>query len=317
MAAAELLGKLLWQDIERRTDGVAVRKGVAQDRIVSVSDPEMRHCHKSSHRRFDGHKAALAVEAGSQLITAVAVLPGNAPDNQGTLDLVSESERNIGSGVCETRRQFAEAERTLVTKVPKPPRSRYFTKQAFHIDLEAGSCTCPAGEVTTRLHRQGRDCDGYGKWVPHRVFVFEGAVCDGCPLRPQCVKTGRGRSVSLHPQEGLLQEARTTGQRGGGALSGLAPGGRTSPGPSGAIGPASGALSRAPQDPSPTPAGGHRGQSHPPMGPDPCLRGAVGPANSPHPGNHLWAATLDRIASVHRAASGAMASRKPPSRLDF
>ena len=35
-------------------------------------------------------------------------------------------------------------------------------------------------------------------------------VCDGCPLRPQCVKAapGRGRSVSLHAQEGLLQEAR-------------------------------------------------------------------------------------------------------------
>ena len=49
-----------------------------------------------------------------------------------------------------------------------------------------------------------------GKRVPHRAHVFEGAVCDGCPLRPQCVKAilGRGRTVCLHPQEGLLQEAR-------------------------------------------------------------------------------------------------------------
>ncbi len=221
MAAAELLCKLLLQDIERRPDGVAVREGVSRDRIVSVSDPEMRHGRKSSHQRFDGHKASLAVEAGSQLITAVAVLPGNAPDAEGALDLVSESERNIGSSVCETvadaaygdgetRRQFAEAERTLVAKVPKPPRSPYFTKQDFHIDLEAGSCTCPAGAVTTCLHSQGRDRDGYGQRVPRRAFVFDSAVCDGCPLRPQCVKAapGRGRSVSLHPQEGLLQEAR-------------------------------------------------------------------------------------------------------------
>ena len=79
MAAAELLCKQLLQDIERRADGVALREGVNKDRIVSVSDPEMRHGRKSSHRRFDGHKASLAVEAGSQLITAVAVLPGNAP----------------------------------------------------------------------------------------------------------------------------------------------------------------------------------------------------------------------------------------------
>ena len=80
----------------------------------------------------------------------------------------------------------------------------------FRSLLEAGSCTCPAGAVTTRLHRQGRDRDGYGKQVPRRAFVFEGAVCDGCPLRPQCVKAvpGRRRTVSLHAQEGLLQEAR-------------------------------------------------------------------------------------------------------------
>ncbi len=36
MAAAELLCKLLLQDIERRPDGVAVREGVSQDRIVLV-----------------------------------------------------------------------------------------------------------------------------------------------------------------------------------------------------------------------------------------------------------------------------------------
>ena len=62
-------------------------------------------------------------------------------------------------------------------------------------------------KVTTRLHCQGRDRDGYGKQVPRWAFVFEGAVCDGCPLRPQCVKAapGHGRSVNLHAQEGLLQ----------------------------------------------------------------------------------------------------------------
>ena len=98
MAAAELLCKLLLQDFERRTDGVALREGVSQDRIVSVSDPEMRHGCKSSYRRFNGHKASLAVEAGSQLITVVAVLPGNASDAEGTLALVSESERNTGGG---------------------------------------------------------------------------------------------------------------------------------------------------------------------------------------------------------------------------
>ena len=60
----------------------------------------------------------------------------------------------------------ADTERTLVAKVLQPPRIRYFTKQDFPIDLKVRRCTCPAGQVTIRLHRQGRDRDGYGQRVP-------------------------------------------------------------------------------------------------------------------------------------------------------
>ena len=86
---AELLGQLLLQDVERKSgggdadahadDGVSIRDGVSRDRMPSVHDPELRHGHKSSRRRFNGHKAAIVVDTDSQLITAVDVLPGNAP----------------------------------------------------------------------------------------------------------------------------------------------------------------------------------------------------------------------------------------------
>ena len=58
VAAAELLGQLLLQDVERTEGGVSLKDGVSRDRMMSVHDPEMRHGHKSSSRRFDGHKAA-------------------------------------------------------------------------------------------------------------------------------------------------------------------------------------------------------------------------------------------------------------------
>ena len=74
VAAAELLVQLLLQDVERTDDGVS------RDRMMSVHDPEMRHGHKSSSRRFDGRKAAIVVDSDSQLITAVEVLPGNSPE---------------------------------------------------------------------------------------------------------------------------------------------------------------------------------------------------------------------------------------------
>ena len=48
MEAAELLGQLLMQDVERKEDGVGLKEGVSRDRIVSVHETEMRHGHKSS-----------------------------------------------------------------------------------------------------------------------------------------------------------------------------------------------------------------------------------------------------------------------------
>ena len=43
-----------------------------------------------------------------------------------------------------------------------------------------------------------------------KAFQFYGAVCGVCPLQTQCVAAaqGTGRTVQLHPQEALLQQAR-------------------------------------------------------------------------------------------------------------
>ena len=166
VAAAELLGQLLLQDVERTDDGVSLKDGVSRDRMMSVHDPEMRHGHKSSSRRFDGHKAAIVVDTDTQLITSVEVLPGNAPDNLGVLELVEQSETNTGVPVEEamgdaaygdgdTRQDFADAGRTLIARVPGRPNRKHFPKEDFHIDLEAGTCTCPAGNVTRRIRPLG------------------------------------------------------------------------------------------------------------------------------------------------------------------
>jgi len=219
--AAELLAQLLLQDIERRPDGAAIKEGVSRDRMVSVHDPEMRHGHKSKSKRFDGHKMALAVDTESQLITAVAVLPGNAPDSERALELVEESEENAQVEVEETigdcaygdgltRQEFVDAGRKLVARVPKRPNQAHFPKEDFSIDLETMTCQCPAGQVTKNLVRRGRRRDRRGRDRNLYAFQFDEAVCKPCPLRDSCVKgkSGKGRTVSLHPQEALLQEAR-------------------------------------------------------------------------------------------------------------
>ena len=223
VAASELLGQLLLQDVERTEGGADLRDGVSRDRILSVHDPEMRHGHKSSSRRFDGHKAAVVVDTDSQLITAVDVLPGNAADDLGALELVEASESSAGIPVEEamgdaaygggnTRQAFADAGRRLVAKAPGRPNRTHFPKDDFRIDLESGSCTCPAGNVT-RTMLPTRKRNGHLDRT-YSFFRFDAAVCGACQLRPQCVAAGpgTGRTVRLHPQETLLQQAHALQQ---------------------------------------------------------------------------------------------------------
>ena len=235
--AAELLGQLLLQDVQRSTDGdsggddadadgeVRLKDGVSKDRMVSVHDPQMRHGHKSKRKRFDGHKAAIVVDTDSQLITAVDVLPGNAADNLGALDLVEQSEASAEASVSEavgdtaygdggTRQAFADAGRKLVARVPGRPNRQHFPKDDFVIDLAQGSCRCPAGQITRAIVPAGKRTDSAGTTHRLRAFRFEAAVCWACPLRSQCIaaKGRKGRQVLIHPQEALLQEARALQQ---------------------------------------------------------------------------------------------------------
>ena len=173
--AAELLGQLLLQDVKRSTDGarddadadadceVSLKEGVSTDRMVSAHDPEMRHGRKSKRKRFDGHKAAVAVDTDTQLITAVDVLPGNAVDNLGALELVEQSEASADVPVSEamgdtaygdgrTRQAFVDAGRKLVARVPGRPNRKHFPKEDFVIDLVAGTCRLSGG--TGHRHRR-------------------------------------------------------------------------------------------------------------------------------------------------------------------
>src|SRR6266849_4674726 len=208
--AAQLLARILAQDLERREDGPRLKQGVAPDRLIAVHDPEMRHGRKSSSHRFNGHKAQVAVDTDSQLITAVDVLPGNAADADHALEVVEASETatecvavevmgDCAYGSGATRAEFAQSGRTLVAKVPEMHNQEFFAKTAFELDLEAGTCTCPAKQETRDL----RPAKGGGG-----TFVFATETCAACPLRAQCTRGQGGRTVQLHPQEALLQQAR-------------------------------------------------------------------------------------------------------------
>ena len=211
-----LLQRLIQQDVEEVAEGgCKIKEGTAKDRIISVNDQEMRHGRKSASHRFNGHKAAVATDIDSQLITAVDVIAGNAGDQENALPLVEQTERVTEAEVEETvgdcaygggptRREFEEEERKLTAKVPSLTNGNQYSKQDFQIDLDKMQVQCPAGKVTGDYQSSGKDQGGR--------FTFSLEDCQTCPLRDLCVKGKGARTITIQPEERLQQQARLYNQ---------------------------------------------------------------------------------------------------------
>ena len=119
-----------------------IRQGVARDRVISHSDPEMRHGRKSASRRFDGHKLDVIGDEDSELVLGVDVRAGNAPDGEGAVPLLGQVQGVDGVEVetllgdmaysdGDVREAVEEAGAELVAKVPPVTNSGRFPKTDF------------------------------------------------------------------------------------------------------------------------------------------------------------------------------------------
>jgi DDE family transposase len=209
--AHALLRELLGQDFDVDEDGVPrLHRGTRQDRILSVHDTEMRHGRKSQQQRFDGYKLhAAATNAAEPLITAIEVAPASEQDGPQAKELVDQQpehrrpERLLGDtayGNGPIRAELRERDVQVLAPVPEAPvKEGRLAKRDFQIDLEAGTVTCPQGQVAPiRTEPSGQ-----------RRASFSKVVCERCPLRSRCVQRSRGvRQVQIEPHEELLIAAR-------------------------------------------------------------------------------------------------------------
>ena len=112
-------------------------------------------------------------------------------DDDGGLEVYGDSA--YGSG--EARAAYRQGGHDTFIK-PGPLRPAVpggFTVDDFAVDEEQGTVTCPNG-VTRQMS-------------PARTVTF-GAACAACPLRDLCTTAKDGRSMTIHPHEGLLRAAR-------------------------------------------------------------------------------------------------------------
>ena len=206
--AAALLALVVGQDVAEGDEGLfRIVRGVAKDRVISTVDPEARHGHKSRNRRFDGYKTHGSIDPDSELVDEVVVTPANAPDRDAVDDLLAPNAEEddkpevVGDSAyagAETRDKIGRAGYKIRAKVP-PVRNRggRFSKDRFAIHLDDNTVVCPAGQrvAIVALRRGG----GRASFGVH---------CGTCPLRQCCTSARKGRSVTIHPHEALLQAAR-------------------------------------------------------------------------------------------------------------
>ncbi len=201
--ALEQLERVLAQDLEPDPDGGGKKiiQGTAKDRQISITDPEMRHGRKSRSRTIEGYKRFIARELDHGLILGVEVQPANRPEHEASQALRTQVDRFGATVSLHIDRGFLggtwtqEAANSGVDVVCRPWRARNgtrFAKHEFAIDLERGTVTCPAKEVVP---------------ISGSIARFPAKACGSCQKRQDCTAASppRGRTISLHPQELLLQ----------------------------------------------------------------------------------------------------------------
>jgi transposase len=192
------------QDLTTTPDGIpTLREGVAAERRISVEDAEMRHGRKSRSLLVDGYKRQVLRDLDSRLLVAVGVTPANVPEASVTdaiaTDLAAQrctlQELHIDRAyLASTLVQQRPATLTIFCKAWPVHQGPYLAKSAFHLDWARHVLQCPGGE---RL-----------PFVPGEVVKFPAATCARCALRERCTTSASGRSVTIHPDEALLQELR-------------------------------------------------------------------------------------------------------------
>ena len=180
-----------------------LRQGVAAERRISVEDAEMRHGRKSRSLLVDGYKRHVLRDLDSRLIVAVGITPANAPEASVTdaieTDMAAQQctlrELHIDRAYLASQLVQQRSETLAIFCKAWPVRQGpYFPQSAFQLDWARYELRCPGGEIMP--------------FTPGEVVKFPAATCAGGALRERCTASASGRSVSIHPDEALLQELR-------------------------------------------------------------------------------------------------------------
>lgn len=185
------------------------------DQIVSLQDPDARRGMHGGY--FTGYLLDVAMDADSQIITALDVLPANGDEAADASALIRHEETVHGNDVQtlsidkagvrgELLREWHEPQGLNLEVVVPPTReipTGLFTVEHFGHDAEQGTLTCPGGKKTTRRIRNRVDTG----WK----YSFRRSDCATCALFAHCLARlpkATGRQVVINDYAAEYAAAR-------------------------------------------------------------------------------------------------------------
>lgn len=198
-----IIGQDTEPDPEPSPDGRTrhrIRKGTQPDRLISLSDKDMRHGRKSKTKTFNGYKRHVVVDADVKgLIVGVEVVPANKQEHEAIEPLFDGLGERLEVVELQVDRGYLPAPKIaqlrhdgvkVVTKPPTPRRADHYSKADFTLDFVNMRATCPAGAMT--------------RFEAGKVASFARADCEPCALKSKCTSSVR-RQLSIHREEEWFQ----------------------------------------------------------------------------------------------------------------
>jgi IS5 family transposase len=246
--AVALLALVAGQDVEPAegsdgTDGRwRIARKVAEDRVISVTDPDARHTRKSPEARRDGYRAHLAADPETGIITDEKLTRAAGPENSDPavaeefLDAeVSRDEPGpavtpeAGHGPAAAGQPGpGEPSASSGSGGDQEPLAWYGDSAYGTGDLRGAISDAGHAAVIKPKPLQAPVAGGFtvddfivdeqagtvtcpaGRTVTlsrTRIATF-GVACRDCPLRERCTTCKTGRKLVLHERDDLLRAAR-------------------------------------------------------------------------------------------------------------
>lgn len=193
------------------------REPEAPDQLRSLQDTDARRNKHGAY--YDGYLLDLSMDADSELICAVDLLPSNSDEAANAKQLIESEEAAHGNNVerlsmdaigyngavLKALSDDPDGPQLIVYAPPiefNKPTPGLFQADDFTLNQAGDTLSCPHGQQTTTRYRDKLD----HAWQ----FRFSAAQCRNCPLRAQCLRpeTRTGRTVYKSDYEAQYRAAQ-------------------------------------------------------------------------------------------------------------